>query len=471
MPVCPHCGEEVSEGITYCPDCGQRLKKGFTPEERQQHIDELRGISVEREGEVKQGKEKYHWEARTGGNGPYKPDAYRKFRPTYSSSYGHRTTYEPQKKSRRAPKIIGIALACILVTVLLVIIVPDLLTPSLSVDPLDFTFRVPDGLNPPTQTLEIESSGRAITWFAIDDAQWLGLDPMEASTDEERPVTLSVDISGMYPGEYTATITIHASETRNVVIEIPTSLVITETVETLAIKEGVRGNTNNLEIYYDKQPPYSGMHLINSRDATNPTWGQLLKFIRSDDTDQQTYIEGVYMCGSFAETVHNNAEQEGIRAAWVAIDFADDSDSHALNAFYTVDMGLVFVDCTGGGFEMAIPSAGDSYDKIAYVRVGAEYGLASLRSTRWPSYEFYEDYLQDCRDYERRLEEYNERVDEYTSLLGGRTVIDNIFEYWKLETMYNELEEERVALESLQEILGDCRWESLSVVSYVEVYW
>jgi len=35
MPFCPHCGKEVSEGVSFCPDCGQELKKGFTSEERQ----------------------------------------------------------------------------------------------------------------------------------------------------------------------------------------------------------------------------------------------------------------------------------------------------------------------------------------------------------------------------------------------------------------------------------------------------
>jgi len=41
MPVCPNCGKEVSEGVTFCPDCGQRLKIGVTPEEKEQYIQEL----------------------------------------------------------------------------------------------------------------------------------------------------------------------------------------------------------------------------------------------------------------------------------------------------------------------------------------------------------------------------------------------------------------------------------------------
>ena len=48
MPVCSHCGKEVSEGIKFCPECGERLKKEFTPEEKEKYIQELE-VSVEEE--------------------------------------------------------------------------------------------------------------------------------------------------------------------------------------------------------------------------------------------------------------------------------------------------------------------------------------------------------------------------------------------------------------------------------------
>ncbi len=41
MPVCSHCGKEVSERIKFCPECGERLKKEFTPEEKEKYIQEL----------------------------------------------------------------------------------------------------------------------------------------------------------------------------------------------------------------------------------------------------------------------------------------------------------------------------------------------------------------------------------------------------------------------------------------------
>jgi hypothetical protein len=48
MPVCPNCGKQINEGITFCPYCGERLKRGFTHEERQKYIRELKAYTRER---------------------------------------------------------------------------------------------------------------------------------------------------------------------------------------------------------------------------------------------------------------------------------------------------------------------------------------------------------------------------------------------------------------------------------------
>jgi len=388
---------------------------------------------------------------------------------TYTSKYYNENwaPYEPRrKKSRRAAKIVGITLAFILAIVILIAVDP--FSPSLSVNPSNLCFTVSNGLNPPPQTLQIKSSRGGITWAATDDAEWLNLNPASGSTDRETSITLLADISGMYPGEYVATVTFSAPDARNTPLRVTVTLVISETKETLAIEETVDGNVNNVEIYYKKQPPYSkglaytNIDLLNNQGATDPTWQQLLQFLVSDDTDEQTYIPGIYMCGSFAEALHNSAEQEGIRAAWVAVDF-EDGETHSLNAFDTVDRGIVFVDCTGGGLKVSTPSFGNAYsydidyDKIAYIQLGEEYGLLSLDKAESASYGFYEEYKQDWDDYVRG-------VDEYNRILGGRTVIYDYGEYMKLKGMYDELESQR-------EILGDYYWEPLGFVSHIEVYW
>lgn len=47
MAVCPNCGKEVSDDVSFCPNCGERLKK-FTAEERQKYIRELDASAKEK---------------------------------------------------------------------------------------------------------------------------------------------------------------------------------------------------------------------------------------------------------------------------------------------------------------------------------------------------------------------------------------------------------------------------------------
>ncbi|MFO7996419.1 MAG: hypothetical protein R6U93_04645 [Dehalococcoidia bacterium] len=118
--------------------------------------------------------------------------------------------------------------------------------------------------------------------------------------------------------------------------------------------------------------------LINNENARDPSYFQLVSFLRHDNTDQFPYIytmsvPGVYygsaeshvdlehiqniidgaaqpgnphVCADFAERLHNNAELAGIRCAYVSITLAGNT-GHACNAFQTTDRGLVYVDVTG----------------------------------------------------------------------------------------------------------------------------
>jgi hypothetical protein len=117
--------------------------------------------------------------------------------------------------------------------------------------------------------------------------------------------------------------------------------------------------------------------LINNKNATDPSYSQLLDFLRSDNTDQYPYIltnrslnsyygtaeshvdlkniqniiDGTAVpgnpdvCADFAERLHNDAEMAGIRCAYVSLDLS--VGGHACNAFQTTDRGLIYVDDTG----------------------------------------------------------------------------------------------------------------------------
>jgi len=123
----------------------------------------------------------------------------------------------------------------------------------------------------------------------------------------------------------------------------------------------------------DVQPPYQGADIINYETVSNPTWAQLLDFLRNDRTDERAYVPGVYMCGDFARDLHNNAERAGFRAAYVVVELV--GADHALNAFKTTDRGLVFIDCTG--LEASEPGPSNR-DKIVDVRLGEKYTPRSL---------------------------------------------------------------------------------------------
>ena len=156
--------------------------------------------------------------------------------------------------------------------------------------------------------------------------------------------------------------------------------------------------------------------LINNKDAINPTYSELLDFLRSDTTDEFPYqytlsamgfyygeaedkidlgslksiIDGIAkpsppeICADFAERLHNEAEMAGIRCAYVDISLSGYSDpynnaipsdtGHALNAFETTDRGLVYIDVTGVTGDYG-PS---SCDKIVDVQTGKEFIPQSL---------------------------------------------------------------------------------------------
>ena len=121
-------------------------------------------------------------------------------------------------------------------------------------------------------------------------------------------------------------------------------------------------------------------------------------------------------------------ENAGIRAAWVSVEFTDNPDGHALNAFETTDKGLVFVDCAGGSPSDYIPIASiltgetidesscpDSHDKIAYIEIGEQYGLISIENASSPKYRFYLDYVESRSSLEERLEAYNSAAEQHNN--------------------------------------------------------
>jgi len=129
-----------------------------------------------------------------------------------------------------------------------------------------------------------------------------------------------------------------------------------------------------------RKSPTESFELDNNPEAVNVSWSQLLDFLKEDRTDNIPYIQDVYMCGGFAETLHNNAEKYGIRAALVGIDFEDHKIGHALDAFVTTDRGLVYIDTTGAPRGAEKPY---HFDRAVKMEVGDVLRPYLLFATEW----------------------------------------------------------------------------------------
>jgi len=228
--------------------------------------------------------------------------------------------------------------------------------------------------------------------------------------------------------------------------------------------------------------------LVDNPAAVNPTYAELAAFIERDTTDTNDYlIDSLigYVCADFAEDVHNNAEAAGIRAASVSVDFDGGGEGHALNAFDTVDRGLVYIDCTGQSFSdklsfhleetdegfTFVSDSPQSWDAVAYIEVGREYGLIPLAKARALYYSFYGGYKEKWREYQVLLAAFNEEVSQFNQEVKGRTYYEGSAELARVKAWRVELGEQSELLDGLSEELGNVWFEPKGIVKDVWIHW
>lgn len=103
----------------------------------------------------------------------------------------------------------------------------------------------------------------------------------------------------------------------------------------------------------NSQPPFfkgtgEPVKLVNNSGASTHTWDEIVRFLIQDNTDTVPYTTR-HNSFNFAEELHNKAEYYGFKTAFVLVEF-DNGDSYALDAFDTIDLGLIYVDSTGEGY-------------------------------------------------------------------------------------------------------------------------
>ena len=112
----------------------------------------------------------------------------------------------------------------------------------------------------------------------------------------------------------------------------------------------------------------------------DPSYEQVITFMGQDKTDENEYIEGtygVYVCSHFTRDVGNNAEEAGLRSAFVELRYSD--GGHAVIAFDTIDEGLVYFDA--GTDERVRPVVGKRYYQCIEPEPGYYYGKPSYDDT------------------------------------------------------------------------------------------
>jgi hypothetical protein len=225
--------------------------------------------------------------------------------------------------------------------------------------------------------------------------------------------------------------------------------------------------------------------LENNPDAVDPTFSEMVAFIKADPTDTRDYIEdgeNAFVCSDFAEMVHNNAEAAGIRAGWVGIRFRDTEEGHAIDVFDTTDRGLVYIDCTNG------KDTGDnedddikSWDTVAYVEAGKKYGILSIDRVVDSGfdyyslqYAFYAAFEKKWQDYKNALELYNGEVDRFNAEAKKKVFVYGSPEEQKMTDWKNELAARGETLKNMENELGNSWYESefsACIVDSIEIHW
>lgn len=101
--------------------------------------------------------------------------------------------------------------------------------------------------------------------------------------------------------------------------------------------ESLEDTLSNLQINYARLTTGYGYVL---RD---PGYQEMKTFLKQDETSEHAYLRNEYICVDFAANVKANAAEEGIRCAYVVVEYLG-TTGHAIVAFDTTDKGLVYIE-------------------------------------------------------------------------------------------------------------------------------
>ena len=132
----------------------------------------------------------------------------------------------------------------------------------------------------------------------------------------------------------------YVSYMENITVEL------TEEIEdTNDLLSGVRGELELTNISLQENiSELENLKSGNNYDLHDPTYNEVVSFITQDKTNDEEYIEGVFDCEQFSQQVNTNAENIGIRCAYVVIYFDGTDAGHGIVGFNTVDQGMIYIE-------------------------------------------------------------------------------------------------------------------------------
>lgn len=211
--------------------------------------------------------------------------------------------------------------------------------------------------------------------------------------------------------------------------------------------------------------------LINNPNAADPSYSQLMQFLKQDLTDQHEYSEIEYNCVDYAKDLHDRAESAGYRSAWVGIDFIGQVDGHALNAFQTTDRELVYIDVTSGVLDYISPigtaeEANESWDSVAYVEIGRAYGVIDIDEAKGPTYEYYAAFKANCVLFSLEWNKFTAESDAFDAAFTDPDFSPDEINRWA-----DRLNQWQDRLIAKIETINSCGYESLGIVENIEIKW
>ena len=130
---------------------------------------------------------------------------------------------------------------------------PD--TWALTVSPTSLSFRaVQGGSNPASQSVSVSKTNNKTTnWTASDSATWVSVTPDTGSITQLAQVGVAVNVAGLSPGTYSATVTVTVYKSGSVAIPVT----LTVAPSTMTSSSTTTASTNTASLAWDSSPDTS----------------------------------------------------------------------------------------------------------------------------------------------------------------------------------------------------------------------